>query len=133
LIAGLRHRAGWLIVGWLLIAAVFITCLLPAPAIRTVAVLPDKVEHALAYFAVTLWFVGLYPKNSLWRIVLAFFLMGCAIEILQGTVTTTREMDVHDVFANCVGIGAAAAMALLGGAGWAAWIERRWQLLKGRP
>jgi VanZ family protein len=98
-----------------------------------VAILPDKVEHAIAYLLVTLWFVGLYPKTSLWRIVLAFFLMGCAIEVLQGTVTTTREMDVRDVLANSIGIGAAALIALMGGAGWAAWVERRWQLLVGRP
>jgi hypothetical protein len=121
---GLRYRRSWLAGGWALIAFVIVICMLPAPVIAPIArFLPDKLEHAIAYFVLTLWFSGLYPKGSLWWIALALVLMGCAIEIAQGTFTSTRQMDVNDALANFVGVAVALVLALAGASRWPYGVE----------
>jgi VanZ family protein len=124
MIAGIRYRRTWLLLGWLLILAAWIGSLLPAQVMHPVGRIPDKVQHAAVYCAMTLWFAGLYPKRALWRIAVAFFLMGCAVELAQGAFTSTREMDWHDVVANSAGIVLAVTIAGAGLAGWAVWLER---------
>jgi VanZ family protein len=124
MIAGIRFRRTWLLLGWLLILAAWVGSLMPAHILHPVARIPDKVQHAAVYLSMTLWFAGLYPKRVLWRIALAFFLMGCAVEVAQGVFTSTRDMDWHDVIANSTGIVLAVTIASVGLAGWAAWLER---------
>lgn len=121
----LRHARYWLIGGWLMIAFVLITCLLPAPDIEPVAqVLPDKVEHSIAFFGLTAWFCGLYPARRWLSIGAAFLLLGILIEILQGTLTTTRSMDYKDAIADGVGIAVALVLVRLGLSEWGIVAER---------
>ena len=76
----LRHARLWMSIGYLMVAFVLVGCLLPAPEIEPVAkLLWDKAEHALAFFGLTLWFVGLYPSRSWARIAVAFFSLGVLI------------------------------------------------------
>jgi VanZ family protein len=59
---------------------------------------------------------------------LALVLMGCAIEVAQGTLTSTRQMDVYDALANSVGVAVALVVALAGASRWPyfveAWLKR---------
>lgn len=83
----------------------------------------DKIQHSAGYALLTLWFTGLYPRNQYLRIGFACFLLGLAIEGLQGT-TATRSMDARDLVANSVGIAAALVLAYLVVGGWAQRVER---------
>lgn len=87
----------------------------------------DKIQHGAGYALLTLWFTGLYPRDRYLRIGLACFLLGAAIEALQG-LTPTRAMDPRDLVANSVGIGAALALAYLVFGGWAMRVERAFGL-----
>ena len=55
---------------------------------------------------------------------LAFFLLGALLEILQGTLTTTRHMDLVDLTANSLGIALGFVFARLGLAQWPRLIDR---------
>jgi VanZ family protein len=124
MINALRHRGLWLAIGWGLITVTWIGSLLPARDLHLIRDVPDKLQHASMYFVMSLWFAGVYARHSLPRIGLAFFLMGCAVELAQGVFTATRQMDWRDVVANSVGIAIALAVAYLGASGWAARVER---------
>lgn len=124
----LPHGRLFLVIGWLLVLLTIAGSL--SPGMPRVAFSPgDKVMHFLTYFALTIWFAGLYPRKRLWMIALAFFLMGAGLEVLQGTLTTTREMDVVDLGVNTLGIVMACVFGLLGLSAWAirfeAWLLPR--------
>ena len=122
----LRLKALWAGGGWCLIAAVIVLCMLPAPTIEPVArLLPDKAEHSIAFLAMTLWFCGMYPRGSWWKIALGFALLGGAIELAQGAFTTTRGMELNDEIADCVGVAIALLLARLGLSNWCAFLEAR--------
>jgi VanZ family protein len=110
--------------GWTMILIVVMTCLLPAPQIEPVAeLLPDKAEHALAFFGLTLWFSGLYPRRHWWKLALLFVLLGALIEVAQGVFTTTRAMEFNDAVADTVGILLALAAARAGADRWCSFAE----------
>jgi len=77
--------------------------------------LSDKSLHAMAYFVLALcWFYAAY-KNKRFRIstfvlTLLIIAFGMVVEVLQGSLTSYREADVYDMFAN--GTGAFAAYLL---------------------
>ena len=69
----------------------------------------DKILHLSAYFVVTLsWLFAFYKslkfssRESL--IITAIFIYGIIIEVLQGTLTSYRQADLLDIFANLTGI-----------------------------
>jgi VanZ family protein len=68
----------------------------------------DKIVHFLMYFS--LMFVIIYEsatsslKKSLFLLALFPFFYGILIEILQGTLTTTRSASVFDAIFNTLGI-----------------------------
>ena len=68
----------------------------------------DKLLHTGAYMGLTyLWFLVLKYNNSRAPILLAAVISavyGMVIEVLQGTLTDTRELDVLDIIANCCGV-----------------------------
>ena len=124
----LPHGRLLLTIGWILIVATIVGSLgpsLPQMGVR----MSDKFLHFLGYFGLTLWFAGLYPRSRLWVIGLAFFCLGASLEVMQGTLTRNREMDVHDLMMNTLGIATAVAVALLGLREWATrlegWLTRR--------
>jgi VanZ family protein len=121
----LRLARYWRAAGWVLIAFVLTTCLLPAPEIEPVArILPDKVEHALAFFGLTAWFCGLYPRARWMAIAASFLALGVLIEVAQGTLTSTRSMDYRDAIADTVGIAVAWVLVRLGLSEWGVVAER---------
>ena len=68
----------------------------------------DKIVHFLFYFFfVVFWSFALhknfYLKKYSFIIVVFAIVYGIIIEILQELLTTTREPDLYDVFANSLG------------------------------
>src|SRR5690606_31008191 len=71
----------------------------------------DKIFHALSYAVLTfLWYNTLVfqfkmsaTKALIYASILAI-IFGIIIEVLQGTVTRTRQSDVFDVIANSLGV-----------------------------
>ena len=69
----------------------------------------DKYEHAIAYLILTLsWCFAMdiekkYANNRFW-IMAAVFLFGVLMEVFQQLLTSYREADLLDIFANSSGI-----------------------------
>jgi VanZ family protein len=99
----LKHSLVWRTVGWLMVACVVIGSLVPAGT-PGLGLINDKLEHGGGYAALTIWFIGVYPRQRHWVIVAAFIAMGIVIELLQGWMKLGRECDIRDVFANTTGI-----------------------------
>lgn len=124
----LRHPWVWLGLGWLFVALAVLVSLVPGQKLPDTH-MSDKWQHSLGYALLTLWFTGLYPKVSYWKIAAGFLAMGVSIEVAQGLMPYGRQMDVLDVGANAIGIAAGLLIALVGFGRWATTIEKwtqRW-------
>lgn len=123
----LPHGRVLLVIGWAFIAFTIYGSL-NAHGIPMGITVNDKIEHAAGYFLLMVWFAGLYPRNRHWMLGLGLFLLGAILEVLQGTMTATREMDIHDLAANTSGILIAYGLCGFGLANWAtrveAWLTR---------
>jgi VanZ family protein len=108
--------------GVALATAILVASLLPGPLIETYSAW-DKLEHALAYLLLTLWFTGLLERRHYHWAAVGAALLGLAIEWAQGGLTTTRQGDPLDLVANLVGIAVALAASYLALGGWAARVE----------
>ncbi|WP_428743645.1 VanZ family protein [Tenacibaculum sp.] len=66
----------------------------------------DKLEHAFAYFVLTIiWLRALITtKINKYFIVFCCFFYGIIIEVLQVTITTYRSGELLDAVANSMGI-----------------------------
>ncbi|MBL4724333.1 MAG: VanZ family protein [Lutibacter sp.] len=69
----------------------------------------DKLLHTSAYFVLTLsWLLAIIDKILLQKrtilVVFFVFIYGIIIEVLQGTLTTYRQADLYDMFANLAGV-----------------------------
>ena len=81
----------------------------------------DKVIHSAFHFVFTiLWFLYLKKKfisannfQLLFFTIIASFVLGIAIELMQQYFTTTRNADVFDILANLFGAFLAAVSIIL--------------------
>lgn len=101
----------WWLLGWALVTFILYGTLAPSPDVPNLH-LWDKLEHSGAFFGLTLWFGGLirlsrYPLLAFWML-----LFGAVIELAQGYMGWGRDMDIHDFYADAIGI--AMAFVLLG-------------------
>lgn len=117
-----RHPRSWLVIGWGLIIAAIIVCLLPGKSLPETGV-SDKFEHFALYAFLMVWFAGLYPRNRYFLIAGALLVLGIAIEVAQGAMHLGRTGDVRDVMANGIGIAIGLVLAFAGLGGWAQWID----------
>lgn len=99
----MRLRRFWVLGGWGLIVTVIMLSLLPVPSPKISFTLLDKVEHALAYATLTLWFAQIYPRYTWARIGLKLLTLGVILEFLQG-MTAYRNFSFWDIGANTLGI-----------------------------
>ena len=99
-----KLRWFWLTLGWGWVAAVFYVSLMPHPPEPVNFWQADKLEHALAYCLLMLWFCQVYRKR-VHRMLLAvlFVAMGILIEYLQGE-TAYRTFEYADMFADASGV-----------------------------
>jgi len=102
----MRLRRFWALGGWGLIVTVIMLSLLPVPSPKLSFILIDnidKVEHALTYATLTLWFAQLYPRRTWAELGLKLLTLGVILEFLQG-MTTYRNFSFWDMGANTLGI-----------------------------
>lgn len=94
----------WLVLGWLCVAIVLYVSLMPNPPEPIHFDGVDKLEHALTYTLLMLWFCQVVvQKNSRLHLMLAFVVMGVGIEILQG-LSGYRYFEYADMLANTTGL-----------------------------
>ena len=119
----LPHGRILLVIGWILIAATVYGSL--APDLPSLGFnIGDKARHFLGYFILMLWFSGLYPRERHLLLGVAFLFMGAALELVQGALTTTRDMDLGDLGMNALGIATAFQLARVGLGNWARQLDR---------
>ncbi|HTT00830.1 MAG TPA: hypothetical protein VMG11_01980 [Steroidobacteraceae bacterium] len=119
----LRFARYWWIAGWMLVAFITVSCLEPPRYVPDLHV-SDKLEHAGAFFCLTLWFGGLvrrqrYPLLGLWML-----LFGAGIELAQGVMGWGRDMDFWDFAADAIGVAVASGGLYVGLGMWTWQIER---------
>lgn len=123
----LAYAPAWIAASVLLVAGVLFVSLVPL-SLPPAPSHFDKVEHAVAYLCLTLWFTGLVPRSRYAWVALALALFGLAIELLQEFMPFGRQGDPLDMAANLVGIGVGGAIATWTTGGWAprieAWLHR---------
>lgn len=113
----------WIAGAVILVTLIVVGSLLPGPVVATVSGY-DKLEHAAAYAALTLWLAGMLERRGYVWAGTAAFLLGLVLELVQGWFTATRQADPLDLVANGAGIFLALAVAWMGLGGWAGRIER---------
>lgn len=119
----LRLARLWWAVGIAMMSYIVVSCLEPARYVPDLH-LWDKLEHASAFFGMTLWFGGLTRRSRYPVIGVLMALLGGGIEIAQGAMHWGRDADIMDFVADSVGIVLALITLYLGVGGWASWIER---------
>jgi len=97
-------RSAWLTLGWIWVGVVLYLSLMPHPPAPLSFSEADKLEHALAYAMLMLWFCQAYIEIGA-RIRLFFLLvaMGVAIEFLQ-RMTGYRTFEYADMLADLTGV-----------------------------
>ena len=101
----MQHACWWLGLWGLAIAAVIVASLVPAFVLPQVPDGGDKLEHLLAYFLLAAAAVQLFAtRSALVGSALGLVMLGIALEIAQGMLTSTRQMDPHDALANTLGV-----------------------------
>jgi VanZ family protein len=110
-----RRPRLWLGAWWGGIALVVLLSLAPAFLLPQVPEGGDKAEHFLAYFVLAAAAVQLFHRRALLGAGAGLVALGIALEIAQALLTSTRQMDVHDAFANTLGVLAGLATALARG------------------
>ncbi len=95
-----------------------------APARDAPHLLPwDKAEHFLAFYALAILGAAAFPRwNALW-IAAPLLALGGLIEIVQALPIVGRDSDIHDWYADTIGVVFALAPLLL-----ARWREFRRRL-----
>ncbi|MDO8810760.1 MAG: VanZ family protein [Gallionella sp.] len=94
----------WLAIGWLWVALVFYLSLMQHPPEPIHFDGVDKLEHALVYAMLMLWFCQVYVERRMRiKLMLSFVAMGVGIEILQG-ISGYRHFEYTDILANSTGI-----------------------------
>lgn len=89
----------------LAVALVWVACLMPPPALPPMTDNSDKLQHLLAYFVLAAAGVQLWRgARALALLGGGLLLMGAAIELAQGLLTSTRMADPWDMLANSLGV-----------------------------
>lgn len=105
--AGFNYYGVWWVIGWAWVALVWYLSLTSDPIdIDLGTTFNDKIGHATAYAWLMFWFGNLYVHRGT-RIgyVAIFIFMGVLLEILQGSLTVTRQYSYGDMLANATGVG----------------------------
>ena len=98
--------------------------LMPAKAVVIVfGSVNDKIEHAIAYAGLMVWFGGMFRRASQLWVGVALVALGGALELLQG-LTPTRTPDIADLAADSVGVLLGLALSMTALTAWCQRIER---------
>jgi VanZ family protein len=113
----------WWFIGWALVAFILYSTLAPSADVPNLHIW-DKLEHAGAFFGLTLWFGGLIRRSRYALLALWMLLLGVAIELAQGYMGWGRDMDIHDFYADAIGVAVAFILLGAGLSQWAVYAER---------
>lgn len=99
-----KFRYAWLVLGAVWVATIIYLSLAPHPPQPVNFEYSDKLEHALAYGLLMLWFSQIYQKIA-HRILLAVLLvsLGISTEFLQ-RMSGYRFFEYDDMLANSAGV-----------------------------
>lgn len=105
--ADFKYYGVWWVIGWVWVALVWYLSLASDPIdIDLGTTFNDKIGHATAYAWLMFWFGNLYVhRHARIRYAVVFILMGILLEILQGSMTVTRQYSYGDMLANATGVG----------------------------
>ncbi len=113
----------WWTLGWMIVAFILVSTLEPPRYVPDLHIW-DKLEHALAFFGMTLWFSGLIGRHRYGWLAVWLLLLGGGIEIAQGLMGWGRDMDIWDFVADALGVAVGLALALGGLSAWPRQVER---------
>lgn len=119
----LRWRPAWIAGGFVLVAIVAFFGLIPSVSLPRTGI-SDKVEHALAYVLLAVWFGGLMAPSKHFRLGLTLVAFSILIELLQGFMGLGRSADAEDVVANAIGVVLGLGLCALGARRWPFLAER---------
>jgi glycopeptide antibiotics resistance protein len=110
----------WLVLAWAWTIAITVLCLISFTELPKVKIEgADKYVHAILHFIFVLVWCQHYRVNKhlreprlLAKALLFSVVFGCAIEIAQEYLTTSRQADVKDVLANFSGAAIAVLLQL---------------------
>lgn len=117
-------RRFWWGLGWVLVLAAVVVCLVPGTEVPGAFEMNDKLGHLVGHGALALYFTGLVPWPRWWKIFLFLLLLGIAIEFAQYHMHVGRDGDPRDVLANAVGAGLGLVLGKLGLSRWPEWADR---------
>jgi VanZ family protein len=101
----------WFALWVLMIVAVIVLSLMPGPPIPLMLTI-GKVDHLIAYLALTVFAVQLYATRRAQLVAaLAMVALGIAMELAQGYLTTYRDMSAYDALVDTVGVAIGFATA----------------------
>jgi VanZ family protein len=103
----LRWRTFWLVAGLIGTGFGLYLALRPPGAATPWFPGSDKLEHALSYLAMGLWFAALFERRHLTRVALGLISFGVLVEILQAALPYGRAAEWSDLLANGIGIAVA--------------------------
>jgi VanZ family protein len=118
----------WWSLGVFFVAVAILVCLVPVHDVPSPLEWNDKASHLIGHGALALYFAGLVPRHSWWKIFVFLLVMGIGVEFAQYYSQWGREGDPRDVFANSIGALLGLALGRLGAARWpelAAWLLGR--------
>jgi VanZ family protein len=104
------------------VALAVYVCLLPGDELPKAFDLNDKLSHMAGHAALAAYFTGLVPRRSWWKIFIALFALGIAIEFAQYFMHYGRHGDPRDVLANSCGALLGLGLGRLGLSRWTAWV-----------
>lgn len=96
-------RKIWIGFGWAGVFIIVILSLMPSPPQPVHFEYADKLEHALAYGLVMLWFCQVYKLGKGLMVGLLLFALGVALEYMQG-MTDYRSFEYADMLADATGL-----------------------------
>jgi VanZ family protein len=111
----------WWGLGFVLVAASLVICLVPGQELPTAFEFNDKLSHIVGHGGLALWFAGLVPRRSWWKIFVALLAFGICIEFAQYFMHFGREADARDVVANSCGALLGLGLSRLGLSRWPDW------------
>ncbi len=115
-------------IGWLLVLAAAVVCLVPGDEVPKAFEYNDKLSHITGHGVLAAYFTGLVPRRGWWKIFVSLLLFGIAIEFAQYYMHEGREGDPRDVLANATGALLGLVAGFLGVAHWPRlvdWVLRR--------
>ena len=121
MISAAALKRAWWGIGFFLIAAALVICLVPGQEIPSSFEFNDKISHMVGHGALAAWFAGLVPRRSWWKIFAALLVFGICIEFAQYYMQVGRDGDPRDVVANSCGALIGLGLSWLGLSRWPDW------------